>query len=443
MKSLLATLLSIAAFLTPLSALASTQILMGRSTNAAPTAATKWLVFNNATMVTSGATVGTTTNGAMPIPGTLSKLYAYVDTAPGSAQSWVVTMDIGGSLKTLTCVIPSDQTSCSDTVHSDAVNASQLVSLKFAATSSPLATQVHATVQLAPTTPNQTAWFTNSNTQGLSTTLEQYVPPGSYVNLNTSETVQTTIVPEGGTFQNMYAALGSALASGSEIFTPKNFSAGATSTITCTVSVSFCNDVSNTYATSSPAAGVIGDRMDMTIQPVTPNVGKTYGGSIGFTPTTAGDFVLPAYFGNDSNANAERYISPVGNNINAVEASSTMYADAMTITDMQVYVNTAPAAGKTRQYVIRQTTAGVTSTTTTTCTVNGSATPNNACRWSGSLTVAQGDGLSVADLPTGTPNATTGNISFIASVPAAASTTFLLRVLLNAKVFLNSFVFIN
>lgn len=398
---------------------------MGRNSITDVTA-TRWIFLNASA---GAATIAaTSTAGIMPMAGTFSNLRAYSRVAPGGAASWVVTLDVNGVLKTSTCTITSAITSCSDLVNTVATNAGDLVSVKFATGGSPTGTYLYFTIQFTPTTANQTAWFpTNNSGNGLSATGETYsVLSTSRTSGNggVAEVNNTVIMPEGGTFSNLWAATNLTPSPGTYALTVKNQSAGATTTITCTLSTTAaCSDTVNTYATSSPAAGVVGDLVDLAAQPASSPTSRNLGGGIVFTPTVAGNFNYTTFYPADS-ATQEQYIILMGNNTNAtmsstVQASSTMYADAMTISDLQVKLLTAPGAGKTRVFAIMVNAA----TSTATCTVNGSSTPNNACRWSGTLAVATGDQLSIADFPTGGAATSEARIAIVASIPAAAAAT--------------------
>lgn len=410
MKKLLALVL----FVFPLTCFGSTQIFMGSIIN--PQTATKNQALNQTN--NGGTTANTTNAGIMPIAGTFSNLYAYSSQAPGGSANWTVTLEDGASLKAVTCTITSAVTTCNDTTHTFTAAAADLITVQFAANSAPAAASLWFSIQFSPTTVNQTAWFPN-NGPTFSTTVNNYIPLAS-IGLGTAanETTDTVIVPEGGTFQNLYAGFGASSSPGNYVFTVRNFSGNATTTITCTVaSATNCTpDTTHTYATSTPPTGSIGDRMDVAVAPNSSPTARVFaGGGIGFTPTTAGNFDFANWFNTDAQA-VTRFAPLMGNGNTIVEGSTTLYAQAMTITDMQVYINTTSTAGKNRAFTIRDNS----SDTSATCTISGGSTSpaNNSCRWSGSLTINLGDQLDISDVPSGSPNITTGNISIVASIPA-------------------------
>lgn len=412
MKKLFATLIAIAAFGAPLTAFATTQLFMGSQTiNRAATS--RLPLYGN---IQNAGSFTPIINGVMPTGGTFSSFYAYVNNAPGGTSNWAVTIEDNSSTQSITCTITSAITSCNDLTNTFTAAAGDVIDVVFTPGTTPVATSMFFSLEFSPTTPNQTVWLNTSQNSTLSNSLEQYFPLGASKIPNSSETLATSIVPEGGTFSNMVIQGTASASPGTYTFFVKNFSANATTSITCVDSSTGCSDTTHTYATSSPNAGVIGDRMDIASVPAAPTA-RSRGGGIVFSPTVTGDFVYPIIFSNDS-ASAQRFIpfgSQTGAPFSTAEASSTSYAQPMTITDMQVYIDTASAAGKNRTFTIRKNLA----TTTAACTVAGGT---NNCRWSGTLTVAQGDTLNVVDMPilANAPSATTGNISIIANIPTSA-----------------------
>lgn len=96
-------------------------------------------------------TNGTETNrlGYVP-PGTLSKLYCRVASAPGSGKSWTVTVRVGLSNSALTCSIADAATSCADDTHVATVTTDPRVTYQWAPTSGPALDQVSCHVYYIP-----------------------------------------------------------------------------------------------------------------------------------------------------------------------------------------------------------------------------------------------------------------------------------------------------
>jgi hypothetical protein len=67
---------------------------------------------------------------AMPVGGTLSKLYIRLDAAPGTNGAWRFVVRKNGVDQALTCDIPNPATTCSDTTNSVAFSEGDLISLR-------------------------------------------------------------------------------------------------------------------------------------------------------------------------------------------------------------------------------------------------------------------------------------------------------------------------
>jgi hypothetical protein len=83
----------------------------------------------------------TQTNIQIPLSaGTVSKLQVKTTTAPGSGNSWFVTVNKNGASSGITCTINGAATTCSDLVHTSTFVAGDLFSIVVDPDSNPTAT---------------------------------------------------------------------------------------------------------------------------------------------------------------------------------------------------------------------------------------------------------------------------------------------------------------
>lgn len=375
-------------------AAAGPQIFYGRNTDPTAISSTRFLPLNR---VGNTNTYATSSVGVLPINGTFSNMTVTVDTAPGGAASWTITLFDNNVATGHACTITSAITSCTASgTHS--ATAGRTYYIKATPASSPAATYLRGSIKFTPSTAGHTALFGTPSNQ--STSVESYTPFVQSVNFNTPESIRSSIFPEGGTLQNLYTSGANAPGAGKS-FTYTIRAASAASSITCAVSGATekeCGDVVNTASISA------NDLVAIASQPSGTPTAHNPGLGIDFVPNTAGDFLFTALSSVSDSASAIRYLPIVGNNINAVEASTTVITQAMTVTAMAVYVPTAPGAAKTHTFTLRKNGAP----TALTCDVTGAAT--NICSVSGSVSFADGDTAAIEDAPSGTP-ATSGGIS--------------------------------
>lgn len=425
----LVTFVTLAALLAPLSASATTQIIVGR-TAGVDTATNTNLVPNR---VTNPATqTATSTAGVFAVSGTIYGLNAWVSSAPGGSASWTVTVENNTTLTSVTCTITSAVNTCADLVNTTPVIGGQNFTVLFTANNSPAAAAKYFSFKFSPTTDNQTVQLFTTAGTNLSSIAENYTPLATALATSSTESGQTVLDPEAGSYSNLQIGLNSTPSPGSYVYTIRNFSANATSTVTCTTTSALktCADTTHTYATSSPAAGVVGDLVDVAEQPASAPTPVNVGGGVAFTPNTYGDYDYIAAFNTDS-ATGERYIPIVGqSNPNATFASTSMRVDGSILNDLQIKLQTAPGGVATRQfgYIVN----GATSTAT--CTITGTAT---GCRITSDVQVYLGDLVSIFDFPSGSPAPTKGMTAIVTNVPPIP------RIILNAQMFINSQFLIN
>ncbi len=349
---------------------------------------------------------GISSVGAFPIGGTLSNVNFSVSAAPGAGKSWTVTIQDNGSNTLLTCTISNPATSCSDVSHSATIAAGDLLVAFISTVGTPASANLYVNEQFSPSTSGQTAFLFASAINNWSTTTENHNVYPDNSNPYALESNVAAIIPEAGTFQDLYTGLASAITSGSYALTLRDFTANSTTTLTCSITSSTCND------TTQSVTATANDLMDMAVVPSTPSAAKSGGGGIEFTPTVAGDFDFVEVWGGSSfDAQSTTDYHPINATLsaNATESLAQEAAGAMTVTGLSVSIVSAPGgAGKSRTFTLND--GGV--ATAATCTISNAAT---TCTWSGSVTVAQGDLLDISDAPSGTPAFTYGSTAIIAN----------------------------
>jgi hypothetical protein len=412
MKKLLLTTLFFLAF--PLAASASTQVFTAAVNRGTPSTA-------STTVGLFGYGVNSTT--IMPHAGTFETLRFYVYSPPTGAGIWTAVLQDGGSSKAITCQVTSSSPTnvagwgyCSDTIHTFGSSAGDTMDISVGGAGGVPASNWAMSIDFTPTVAGNVVFSPGGGTTNVSTNIYSSIAVGGS---GTSETTVAGILPEGGAIQNLYETLAASASPGNYVFTLRDFSSNATSSLTCTITATSCTDLNaaHAFSTSSPPSGTnnIGDRLDIAIAP---NSSPTSRGitlnALTFVPNTIGDFDFIG--ANTTDTNATRYYGISGGGISAIEASTTQPVDAMTITSMQVYLPTSVGSGtKQRTFTLRDNFAN----TSATCAVVGSTNPNQ-CSWNGSITVAAGDLLDISDVPLNSPATSANFISIVATMPPPA-----------------------
>lgn len=361
------------------------QIFMGRNTDTRGTGSFRYLPFNSPTIINA---VSTTTWGILPISGTLQNMQISVDSAPGGSASWTATLMQSGVATPVTCTIGSAATSCSDTTHTFVASADHIYAIKMQNTGTPVATITRFSIQFVPSTVGTTGLPIGIGSNYVATS-QQYTPIVPAASWNVPESVRQNIFPESGTFKNLY--LGQPTLNGSTASDVVTLNAQDTATaITCTIgnSSNSCSDLTHTASISDQ------NLVDFTHVPTNSPTGQE-GAGIEFDPTVSGHFDLLAFETGTESSSVTEYLAAVGNSLNTVEGSSTLMADAMTITNMEINDPKPPGVSRTRIFTLRKNGAD----TAITCTLSGAT--QTICTSSGSVSYAQGDTIDISDNPSG------------------------------------------
>jgi hypothetical protein len=94
----------------------------------------------------------TIVQNVIPAAGTIKNYYAFVETAPTAGHSWTFTVRKNGADTAVTCTIVGNGTlrTCSDTSHTAAFVAGDLISIRVSDVNNPAGTPGQWTAQFAP-----------------------------------------------------------------------------------------------------------------------------------------------------------------------------------------------------------------------------------------------------------------------------------------------------
>lgn len=331
----------------------------------------------------------------MAIAGTFTKLYFRLPVALSSG-SYVATLYKNGSPTALTLTLDSSSGLVSiDSTHSVSVAVGDLVYVRVDpfGTPSPAPGRFQLSAVFDGTTAGESVIFTSSvNFSGSGV---RYTGFGIETGVGTTDAVASTVMPTSGVIDHFYAAVPSAPGSGkSLVYTlVKN---GTPTALVATIS-----DLATTGNDTTHSVSVVaGDTLSVSCTPSGTPTSNQMNSSVRFVPTVDGE---SAMFGttDSQSASATNYLYTTGYLGQAtVEANQYAVAPiAFSWKKLFLNFNTAPGSGKSRTFTSRinagngALTAAVTDTNTT-----GSDTSN-------SVSVAAGDLLDWASIPSGTPAA--------------------------------------
>src|SRR3989344_877790 len=377
----LAAILSLLIFAAPLSALASTQVVVGGNVS---------IQFSGFGYGLGG--YGAATNvgnlmSAFPVAGTLSSLYVKVATVPGGVTTRTFTIRKNQVATALTCTIDSAQTTCNDLSNTITFAVGDTVDIFHTDTGTPANSAAGWSVVFTPTVANETVFFSSTANGGSSA--YTFFPLGGGLQSVGSESLMSRVMPEAGVMDTLLATTTS-IVEGSELLSI--WQNAATSTLQCTImagSLHHCNDNVHTLTIAQGETISVG-------QASTSASGKlNFKGSanVRFVPTTAGNFDLLARVGNDS-ASAPIYGNltqhDAGGTVVTVEAtSSAPIAANTTFTSMTLSRTAAPGSGKFATTTLRVNGADSTLQCVLTGTGSGDGITTKTC--TGSVAVVAGD----------------------------------------------------
>lgn len=372
---------------------ATTQVLVGSSGLAALNATTARFIDISDSNAPTTADTGANMRGMFTTSGTFSSLYAHVTTAPPGASTWTVQVFDNQVGTSVTCVISNPNTSCSDLTDSFSIAQGDNIDVEFTPSGTPTAAVGSASGIFTPTASGQTVLplYSLESTLTTGSGYGQFNGSANTASLQAIEASSTSLLPEGGTIENMMNHLATAAGTGiTNTLTVRD--ALSNTIVTCSVSgasTKICNDLTHTATAST------GDVLDLgyVISGGTAAASRMQSG-ITYIPTNSGDYIFTASNHTTADTNGTNYINLSGDTLNSGEGTIQSVSNAQTITKLQVLLPQALTGSQTKTFTLRDN--GV--STSLTCTVPNSGT---SCNATGSVKIAAGDLLDTLTSNTG------------------------------------------
>lgn len=336
----------------------------------------------------------------VPAAGTLKWLRVELTAPPnGEGKSYAFTVMLNGNPTALTCTVTNAETSANDLVNTVAIVAGDLISLKCVPTGTPDVVGVQWSMLFASNIQNESVICSGDNGA-----LE---PVGSYYNVLAcgynnwvgDETATYQIVPCAGTLKSFYVNLSESPGAGEgDAYTFKirvnDGDSGLVVTITQPATTG--SDLVNTKVVAA------GDRVDIGSTPVSSPSASPYARwGVVFVPDVLGNSMQLGSETSGPSDTDENYIKPLANptavSWGATDVSGQQLAQACTLSNLYVKVQTAPGAGKSLAFKLCVN--GVDSSVVTTI-ADTDTTGNSGVN---TAVLAAGDNVSLHSVPTGTP----------------------------------------
>lgn len=347
-----------------------------------------------------------------PVAGTLKSLKTRSSVALTSTKTYTITVYINGSSTGVSCTISSSSVNAiCDWAGNVSVSAGDYGVILVHPTSAPTQAIITASVGFTPTTTNDRIVAASVGSNTFATGSTQVIEMGASSGPGTlASGRQTAVVPDGGTFDNLYINSGApgAAASGKQ-YTYTVLKNGSATTLTKAI-VETATSASDTTHSFSVTAG--NDVEFQAVPASTPTASDTAFG-MRFLATTTGHHIYTNSNVTPSQS-ATQYMNVTGavSSANtATEANAQNVTHSQTFKAIQVKVNAAPGtAGSGKQWVVTLRVNGANSALT--CTILNTAT---TCSASGTVAVNDNDLVNISTVPTGTPNGPSMGIGLLAT----------------------------
>lgn len=330
---------------------------------------------------------------------TITRLTMWVATAPGGAASWNFRLRTNGADSTISAVITGAATTATWTGR-QSFTATDLINLASVPSGSPASAGSTYWIIEYYTAGNFYLVPISTNGVGNSTGTWYFPPFGGAQTSNNATAANNEVVIPTNLTVTKYALIIDQQASGTFTHNIRNNTTATDSSF----SVSLTGSATQGISAAGSLSFSVGDTMVLKE--------TKSGGSWASTrscmtvvPSAAGEIVQA--FGNVQapSTTAVNYNTPVGGgngSWNATESAVSMRMFASRVTKFYVKLATAPGAGKSRAFTLRSNSAD----TAVATTISGTATTNN--NTTSMVSYADGDLISIATTPTGTPAATAG-----------------------------------
>lgn len=350
---------------------------------------------NSATNYTSivpsavGASYTTTlANKQVPIPiaGTFKGLYVSMPNAVSAGTSYTISLNVNGTLKSLSCQITSAATICNDSTNNVSVAAGDLVAIEIDPAGTPASqtgavTSISMVFQSAGTDSFICGGTVPTNP---STSVTQWTPLGvAYTWTGTSDANVSAIMPAAGTLDRFYAFSGTAVTTGSYQVTVDQNGVDSVLTASLTTAGNTASDL--THSISVAALDTISVKQVPTSTPPT----RMLSFCARWTPTVANQFpVISVASGVPSSGttygNMQGSFGNLGTETTAQNLVPALGGKTITLSNFVAAIDTAPTSTNTKTLAVGYesfgsafSSCGPSATITSTSTVNigGSAKP--------------------------------------------------------------------
>jgi hypothetical protein len=290
--------------------------------------------------------------GCISTPGKLRKLRVWVNTAPGVGKSWTVVFRIGGVSQLLSVQISGADTYGEDVSNEIQVNAGNTVSFMCTPGSGPASCQMWYSVE----------WEgDNAGECNLMATLRTYAT-GPYYNalpscqgdgMVTDEGQARRLITVPGTLSDLYVVANANPGGGTKTYRITLYVNGVAKALTA--------DIVGTATTSSDlvntVAVVAGDRIDVEYIAVnSPTAGRAVAIGFTFTPDTDGEVPMPCGALDPLNTSSTEYnaisIGRLNSTWNGTIVNRSLYAPAMSLSDLYVLLQLNPDAGNKYNFTL-------------------------------------------------------------------------------------------
>ncbi len=304
----------------------------------------------------------------VPSAGSISKLYVRLSTNIAAGATGIFTLMLNGAPSALTCTVVAGASTASDTTHSVALAAGDLISIRATYTGVPGVPIASWSTAFIPTTADKFIFMTN----GLDhVALSPYIPTqGNMTVVDATEANSQYPMPTAGTFSKMYVKTSGVPGGGGVAITLRLN--GANTALTCTVAgaATTASDLANTVAV------VAGGLIDQNIAVATNATRVAI--SMVFDPTTTGESVIMGGQRNPATG-AVNYLHLSGTASelwNATESNVYNITQYSELSKLYVHLAVAPAGATSYTFSIRDS-SGTSGDSGLTVTITGAATTGN------------------------------------------------------------------
>lgn len=364
---------------------------------------------------TSSPSAWSTTLAAAEVPvavgGAISDLRVRVPTAVATG-TWTFAL-LKNGVVALSVAITGGGTTGVDT-SSVSVSAGDKLAVRITPSGTPTAQGQIQVAFLFDGTGTAGAMFAHASGATVSGT-NVFATPGSLSNSSvTANTTRLGVMPCAGTISAMYVQLSAAPggATNRSVTVVKN---GVDTGLTLTIS-----GANTSGNVSSSVSFTAGDTITLRCG-TTSTVASRYNIGLDWTPTNAGEVPIFGMFGGAPSTTTTVWIPPSGSSISTEGTETNVLEIAPVAFDIIAFradIGTAPGGGKSRAFTIRK---GATTDTSAAATISGAGVVTAS--WSGTVSIAAADLLSLKTVPSGTPAAAgSAKTSAVIKVPTSGTT---------------------